>query len=174
VNTTADGVTVRDFVLDDSAATLSVFLDAITVTASADYSPEQVAAWSAPQDRTVKDWGLSRASINTIVAVVDGRIAGFSDVNGDGYIHMMFVAPQVARRGVGGELLAEAERRAKTLGATTLSTNASITARPFFEHHGFDVVTEQYPVIRGVSLINHHMIKLLGDHQASPAAGATG
>ena len=165
VDTTAGDVTVRDFVMDDAAATLSVFLDAITVTASADYSPQQVAAWSAPQDRTVPEWGLSRASTNTIVAIVSGRIAGFSDVDSDGYIHMMFVASEFGRRGVARALLMEVESRARTIGVTALATNASITGRPFFEHYGFAVIAEQYPVSRGVQLTNYRMTK-----QVKPAA----
>ena len=158
---TPGAVTVRDFRADDSAVTLSVFLDAITVTASADYTPEQIAAWSAPHERTVTEWGLSRASTNTIVAIVDGSIAGFSDVDNDGYIHMMFVAPEFGRRGVAHALLTEVESRAKSVGTTALWTNASITARPFFEHHGFAVIAEQYPVSRGVQLTNYRMTKLV-------------
>ena len=147
--------------MDDSAATLAVFLDAITVTASADYSPPQIAAWAAPQDRTVTQWGRARASINTLVAVVDGRIAGFSDVNSYGYIHMMFVAPEFGRRGVAHALFEEVESRARSMGATILSTNASITARAFFERHGFYVVAEQHPTLRGISLINYRMVRSL-------------
>ena len=145
--------------MDDAAATLAVFLDAITVTASADYSPQQVAAWSAPQDRTVPEWGLSRASTRTIVAIVDGRIAGFSDVDIDGYIHMMFVASEFGRRGVARALLWEVESRARSAGATVVWTNASITARPFFERYGFAVIAEQYPVSHGVQLANYRMTK---------------
>jgi len=161
VGATPGAVTVRDFRADDSAVTLSVFLDAITVTASANYSPEQIAAWSAPHDRSVTEWGLSRASTNTIVAIVDGSIAGFSDVDNDGYIHMMFVAPEFGRRGVARALLEEVESRARTLGVTVLSTNASITARPFFERHGFQAVATQHPTLRGVSLINYRMVRSL-------------
>jgi putative acetyltransferase len=161
VGATPGAVTVRDFRAEDSAATLSVFLDAITVTASVDYTPEQIAAWSAPHDRSVTEWGLSRASTNTIVAIVDGSIAGFSDVDNDGYIHMMFVAPEFGRRGVARALLGEVESRARTLGATMLSTNASITARPFFERHGFQAVAIQHPTRRGVSLINYRMVRSL-------------
>lgn len=46
-------------------------------------------------------------------------------------------------------------------GATALSTNASITARPFFERHGFHVMAEQLPVVRGVRMTYHRMVKNL-------------
>jgi len=83
---------VRLYRSSDAAATLAVFLDSVTVTASADYSVEQIAAWSRREQRTVSDWdrGMRRSSY---VAVHDGEIAGFSDVSDEGYIDMMFVSP---------------------------------------------------------------------------------
>jgi GNAT superfamily N-acetyltransferase len=152
---------VRDYVSGDAATTLDIFLDAVTVTASVDYSPEQIAAWAGPQDREIGAWDSARAECGTVVAILDGDIAGFSDVNADGYIHMLFVAPRFGRRGVASALVAAVEQRARRLGATSLSTNASITARPFFEQHGFVVVAEQRPITRGVSMTNYRMLKQL-------------
>lgn len=44
----------------------------------------------------------------------------------------------------------------------SLSADVSITARPFFERRGFEVVTEQHPVTAGVRMTNFHMAKSLG------------
>ena len=154
-------VTVRPYQATDAPATLRAFLDAVTVTASADYSLEQVAAWSAPEERNLEDWHLARTGLGTVVALVEGQVAGFSDVSAEGYIHMMFVSPRYGRRGVGSALVAEVERRAQALTASALSTNASITARPFFEQHGFRVMTEQRPLTRGVRMTNYRMVKHL-------------
>ena len=159
--TRGEPATVRDYVPADAAKTLAVFLGAVTITASVDYSPEQIAAWAAPQDREINAWDSARAERGTFMAVLDGDIAGFSDVNADGYIHMLFVAPRFGRRGVASSLVAAVEQRARRLGATSLSTNASITARPFFEQHGFVVVAEQRPITRGVSMTNYRMLKQL-------------
>jgi putative acetyltransferase len=157
----ATPVAVRAYAAGDGPATVAVFLDAVTITAAAHYSPEQIAAWSAPEERDLDAWDRDRAARGTVVAVLDGHIAGFSDVTAEGYIHMLFVSPRFARRGVAGALLSEDERRARTFGASTLSTNASITARAFFERHGFTVVTEQHPVTRGVRMTNYRMLKRL-------------
>jgi putative acetyltransferase len=154
-------VAVRAYAAGDGPATLAVFLDAVTITAAEHYSPEQIAAWSAPEERDVDAWDRERVPRVTVVAVLDGHIAGFSDVSAEGYIHMMFVSPRFARRGVAGALLSEDERRARALGAGTLTTNAGITARPFFERYGFVVVTEQHPVTRGVRMTNYRMLKRL-------------
>lgn len=49
----------------------------------------------------------------------------------------LFVAPEVWRKGIGGELLAEAERRAVMLGALSLHVIANQRARLFYEAFGY-------------------------------------
>lgn len=147
---------LRDDTPDDAAATLAVFRRAITVTAARDYTPEQVAAW-APEDIDPDAWAARRAAARTRVAVRDGAVVGFTDVDAAGYVDMLFVDPAAARQGVARALLDWAVRTALADGATELTTHASITARPFFEAHGFEVVAEQHPVRRGVTLTNYRM-----------------
>jgi putative acetyltransferase len=45
------------------------------------------------------------------------------------------------------------------LGAGRTFTEASVTARPFFERNGFRVVLEQRASCRGVEIINFEMEK---------------
>lgn len=138
-----------------------MFLAAITVTAAADYSTERIAAWARPDQRNLADWDLAMSRRNSYVAVIEGAIAGFSDVSADGHVEMMFVSPQHARRGVGRKLLGTLEARAIDAGARRMSADVSITARPFFVRHGFLVAAEQHPVAAGVEMTNYRMIKPL-------------
>lgn len=148
---------VRPYAETDAPATLSVFLAAVTETASVHYSAEQIAAWARPDKRDLNVWNSARTSRNTYVATIGAEVAGFSDVGVDGYIDMMFVAPEFGRRGVAGALLAHLHDVAVGAGASELSTNASITARPFFEQHGFAVIAEQHPITLGVEMTNYKM-----------------
>ncbi|TPW76657.1 GNAT family N-acetyltransferase [Schumannella soli] len=143
--------------------TLAVFLAAITCTASADYTPEQIAAWAAPEQRSVIDWDAARRRSDTIVAIVGGSVVGFTDVDDSGYIDMLFVHPDHGGRGVASALLAEVADRARARGAAELSSSVSVTARPFFAARGFEVITEQRPVRHGVELVNYRMHKPLGE-----------
>lgn len=95
------------------------------------------------------------------MATVDGEPAGFSDVDPNGYIDMMFVAPRFLRLGVAKQLLAHVEAHARAKGLTDLTSNVSITARSFFERYGFIVQAEQHPVMVGVQLTNYAMKKNL-------------
>ena len=162
-STTRDGSTidVRPYEHADAAATLALFLAAITETASADYSAEQIQAWADPEGRDLDRWDAAMQARESFVATIDGQVAGFSDIGHDGYVDMMFVAPKFGRRGVARTLLATDEKLARDRGVGGLSADVSITARPFFESQGFVVVAEQRPVRRGVALTNFRMRKLL-------------
>ncbi|WP_188509359.1 GNAT family N-acetyltransferase [Conyzicola nivalis] len=147
---------LRRYVPTDAAATLRCFQRAVRGTASRDYDPEQIESW-APGDVDLDAWGRRRASAETWVAERDGEPVGFTDVDDDGYIDMMFVDPDAARTGVASALLQRIVDLANARGCAELSTNASITARPFFERHGFQIVAEQRVERRGSVLTNYRM-----------------
>lgn len=144
-----------------AAATLEVFIAAITITAAHDYSVEQQSAWAQPENRELVRWNQRMCERQSLVAVQDDEVIGFSDVNADGYIDMMFVSPEHARQGVATALLEAVFEHARTLGAQRLWANVSITARPFFETHGFNVEVEQHPMIGGVRMTNFRMSRAL-------------
>jgi putative acetyltransferase len=155
-------VLIRAYEEKDASATLDVFLRAVTETASADYTPEQVAAWAGPKERDLAGWHRRRASSTTIVAEIDGRVIAFTDVSDTGYIDMMFVSPDVGRRGVATAMLAELRTFAQSRNLPELSTHASITARPFFERNGFIALEERHSTVYGVQLRNYRMSHPLG------------
>jgi len=156
---------LRPFEPTDGPATLAIFRAAIRVTAAADYSPEQIEAW-AGTDVTPEQWSAKRTATDTVVAEIDGRVAGFTDLDDSGHIDMLFVDPEQSRRGVATALLEWALTRARDLGIAEVNTHASLTARPFFEHHGFTVTRRQHPVIRGVEMTNFAMRRAVLRHRA--------
>jgi len=154
-------VQIRPYRDEDANATLAVFHAAVTGTAAADYTDAQIAAWSRPGQRNAADWNRRRTERDSFVAVLSGQeeIVGFTDVDADGYIDMLYTSPRYSRRGVARSLLSAAETHARRLGADHLWANVSITARPFFERHGFSVQAEQHPVLGGVWMTNFRMTK---------------
>jgi putative acetyltransferase len=153
-------ITLRRYESRDAAATLDIFYRAIHVTAASSYSPEQIAVW-APENIDLESWARKQSSRNGVVAEVDGELAGFSDVNAEGYIDMMFVSPEHGRSGVATALMSWILGEALRLGARSLSTNASEAAVGFFEKHGF-IVGEHRRILRdGVILTNYAMSRSL-------------
>lgn len=122
---------LRAYRAADAAGTLEVFTAAIVETAAADYTRMQIEAWARPNTRELAEWNAAMLWRRTFVAEIAGEIIGFSDVNVDGYVDMMFVSPQHQRRGIASKLLDHVEAVARRDGATELSANVSVTARPF-------------------------------------------
>lgn len=147
---------IRRYTDGDAQATLDVFVRAVRQTARADYTAEQVEAW-APDDLDLVAWHQRRQASDTLVAVVADRVAGFSDLDGDGYVDMLFVDPDFARQGVATALISTVLELARQRRIATLTTYASLTARPFFERQGFVVTQERHFVLRGVNQTNFAM-----------------
>ena len=121
---------------EDATATLTVLLKAITETAAADYSPGQITAWARPEQRTFSEWEPAMKARDSYVALLDKQIVGFSDVDPEGHIYMMFVSPPHSRRGVASALLTPLHGHARAHEIRSLSADVSITVRPFSKNTG--------------------------------------
>lgn len=155
------GIQVRDYTEADAAPTLKVFRDAVTVTGAQRYTAEQVVAWAGPPEDNLPSWHAARSVPATIVAVIDDTVIGFSDLDEQGYIDMLFVSPEFGRRGVASRLLDEVESRARTAGLDALTVSASLLLRPLLERRGFVVEKQLAPVVNSVSLVSFAMRKSL-------------
>jgi putative acetyltransferase len=125
-------------VRDGERQTLAtIFTRAVHEIACRDYNAAQLQAW-APGD--VAGFVARHRTYDALVAECDGAVAGFSDLNAHGYIDMLYVSPDFQKRGVARALLDHIEAQARRIGITRLHVRASLTARPVFERHGFQIV----------------------------------
>ncbi len=79
------------------------------------------------------------AARRTAVAEEDGRILGFTTLDGEpprGALGMMFVEPDTIGRGVGRRLFAHTMDEARRLGFTCLTIDADPNAEPFYRAMG--------------------------------------
>ena len=86
----------------------------------------------------------------------DGRIVGFANRDGE-YFDCLYVHKDYQRRGVAKALAERIEGRAAAEGHAKIRTNASLTARPFFEQRGYAVVRRQCVHRAGQVLVNFAM-----------------
>ena len=138
----APGITIRLFTIDDAAATSDLFRASVRTLAAGDYTPSQLRA-CAPDSIDVEKFGERCLSKSTWLAEIDDRIAGFSDLEPDGHIDMLYVHPDFARRGVARVLLQWIEEAARASDLRRLYTEASTTARVVFEKAGFRLIVPQ-------------------------------
>jgi putative acetyltransferase len=153
-------IAIRSYRVSDCQVLADVFKRAVRETAAHDYSLAQVLAW-APDERDMIKFAARLVAKPTFVAEIEGRIAGFTDLDDRGHIDMMFVDPDFQRKGVGSALLDFVIARARDGGMSRLFSDVSITARPLFERSGFTILAAQTVEKNGESFRNYRMEKLL-------------
>jgi putative acetyltransferase len=154
-------LTLRRWRPGDEAALWQLKYRTIHTINRADYSAEQCAAW-APDDLDPQAWQQRVVGMDPFVVELDGELAGFADLQADGYIDHFFCAAERQGCGVGRALMNHIHQQAQAQGLRRLYAQVSLTARPFFEHAGFVVVSEQQLLVRGgVALKNFGMEKQL-------------
>lgn len=151
---------IRAYQNTDCAETQNLFQTAVRNISAADYSPQQIEAWlyGAPD---AASWGQSLSRHHTLVATIKNSIVGFGDIEDTGYIDRLFVHPLFVRRKVATTLVKELELYGRRKGVLQITTHASITAKPFFEHCGYAVVEARQVVRNGIALQNYLMQKTL-------------
>lgn len=149
---------IRPATLNDVDAIRQLFYDTVTSINTADYNAAQIAAWSAGRDNTER-WETRVHEQYFYIAEKEDVMAGFASIDNTGYLDVMFVGKHFQRQGVAKLLLNQIEQTARKLGVDTITSDVSITARPFFERHGFVVVQRQEVEVKGVVLINFKMMK---------------
>lgn len=145
---------IRPYQPEDCAAMAKLFYDTVHTVASRDYTPEQLNAWATGQV-DLKAWNQSFLAHRTVIAEEDGILVGFGDMDETGYLDRLYVHRDYQGCGIATAICDALEEPV----SGPITTHASITARPFFESRGYQVVTPQQVERHGVSLTNFVMVK---------------
>ena len=153
-------ITLRPYRPDDSPALLALFRDTVRRVNTRDYSSEQIRAWASEEIDT-SQWTARFEGRFVVVAEEAHQPVGFTDLEPSGHIDRFFVSADHQRRGIGATLLAAVIAESRRLELPRLHTEASLTARPFFESQGFTTLASQVVVCRGVEFVNFRMERRL-------------
>ncbi|WP_265108851.1 GNAT family N-acetyltransferase [Halosolutus halophilus] len=143
---------VRDAKPVDAEAVRIVHYASIIGLGPEAYGQRQVEAWASGCKTADYTAAIEGDVLDYVVADRDGVVVGFGSLKWealDDYeidvgaeVTAVYVLPRVAREGIGTEIYAELERRAREQGVSVLGLSASLPAVPFYEAHGYDRVTE--------------------------------
>jgi putative acetyltransferase len=153
--------TLRQATLADLPELKQLYRDTIATVCTGEYNAEQLAVWASSSEKT-RRWVDLINNQFVLVAQKDGMITGFSSLLDNNYLDFMYVHKDYQRQGIAALLLTTLEATAKQAGTTTLTSDISKTARPFFEKNGYIVIAEQVNVRQGLEIINYKMKKNLG------------
>ena len=149
-------VTLRPYRPGDCPALAALFYETVHTVNAAHYTPAQLDAWAPACGPDLAAWDKSFRAHRTLVAELDGRLAGFGDIDpAAGYLDRLYVHKDLQGRGVATALCNALEEAA----AGPVVTHASVTARPFFARRGYRVLRAQQVERRGVTLANYVMEK---------------
>lgn len=147
---------LRTYTPADCAALIELFRNTVHTSNARDYTDRQLAAW-APAVVDAADWNRSFLRHHTLVAEARGCIAGFGDIDEDGYLDRLYVHRAQQRRGI-ATLLCDALEK---LSARRITVHASITAMPFFAGRGYQKIRWQEVERNGIFLSNCIMEKTI-------------
>lgn len=155
----SDAVKIRQAKTGDLPEIVALFENTIFTVCAKDYSPEQQTAWAAGAQNTGR-WQKKLETQYFLVARAEETIVGFASLE-DNYIDFLFVHKDFQGRGIAKQLFEALLQKAIETNVEILTSNVSLTARPFFEKMGFVVIQKQDNPTRGVNLTNFRMEKNL-------------
>lgn len=146
---------LRSYKNSDCKELINLFYSTVHTVNAKDYTREQLDVW-APKNIDLRKWDYSFRKHKTVVAIEDNKIVGFGDIDRSGYLDRLFVDKNYQNQGIATALCEELEASVE---GKRITTHASITAKPFFEHRGYHLIKEQKVLRNGIELINFVMGK---------------
>lgn len=161
---------LRPYRADDAPALADIYRRSVRALGPRDYSPRQVEAWAAlAPDPEALHARLSDGRTALVAVGDDDRPVGFGDLERDGHIDLLYVAPEAAGTGLGRTLVGALEAAAREAGVERLHLEASAGARRLLERMGFRVLHRRALVIGDVPIHNFAMEKRLDDARPEDA-----
>ena len=150
-------VELRKYHPDDCEVVWELFYNTIHSVNSEDYTDSQLDAW-ASKEIDLYTWNerLQRNDY-AVVAELNDVIVGIGTADDAGYFDLLYVHKDYQRIGIATLISDNIENYLWSKGAQVISTDASITAKPFFEKRGYVVQMEQSVKCRGQYLTNFKM-----------------
>jgi putative acetyltransferase len=143
-------ILIRTYRPEDTQAIASIYYNTIHRINIQHYTKEQVDEWAPASSLETEGWAKKFARTKPIVAVVENEIVGFAEFESNGHIDCFFCHHDWIGKGVGTALMKEILQRAKNDRIHHIFSEVSITARQFFENHGFRVIAGHTTVRNGI------------------------
>ena len=147
---------LRGYCPEDCRELAELFYHTVHRTNSRDYTAEQCSAW-ASGTVDLERWNASFLQHLTLVAQLDGKLAGFADMDAAGFLDRLYVRWDCQRRGVATALC---DALGEAVAAPQFTTHASITAKGFFEKRGYCAIRCQQVQRGSQCLTNFVMVKV--------------
>ena len=150
---------IRAALQSDAVELKKLFQNTVLAINRRDYSQAEVEDWASCGDDLSNIEDMIKTHYFIVAINQQSEIVGFSSITPQGYLHSMFVHKDFQGEGIATMLLNEIEQYAITNGIIRITSEVSLTARPFFEKKGYIVEEEQKRKANKLSLTNFWMAK---------------
>ena len=152
--------TIVDYEESMLAGMMQLFYETVHVICARDYNEKQLERW-APQQPDVISWKQRLNNNYCKVAFVNQVLVGFAELTDEWHVDTLYVHKDYQRQGIANALFNELMQLAYSHNQQLVTTEASITAKPFFESHGFSVTRIKTKLYNGKEFVNYEMQKQL-------------
>ena len=150
---------IRAALQSDAVELKNLFQNTVLAINRRDYPQAEVEDWASCGDDLSNIENMIKTHYFIVAVNQQSEIVGFSSITSQGYLHSMFVHKDFQGEGIATMLLNEIEQYAITNGIMRITSEVSLTARPFFEKKGYIVEEEQKRKANQLSLTNFWMAK---------------
>lgn len=150
---------IRVALQSDAVELKNLFQNTVLAINRRDYTQAEVEDWASCGDDLSNIEDMIKTHYFIVAVNQQSEIVGFSSITPQGYLHSMFVHKNFQGEGIATMLLNEIEQYAITNGIIRITSEVSLTARPFFEKKGYIVEEEQKRKANQLSLTNFWMAK---------------
>ncbi|MDX6190721.1 GNAT family N-acetyltransferase [Flavobacterium sp. Fl-318] len=150
----------RKATLPDLKEMQELFVATIKSVCQKEYNEQQIEVWTSGVNNTER-WIEVIEKQFVLLALIENKIVGYGTLKNANYIDFFYTHKDFQRQGIANNLLTRLELEAKKRSSKTITSDISITAKPFFEKKGFIVKAKQKNIRSGVELINYKMEKNL-------------
>lgn len=154
------GMTFKNATISDLKEMQELYIETIKHVCKNDYNSAQIDVWISGVKNTER-WVVVINTQFVLLAIIEDQIVGFGTLKDGNYIDFFYIHKEFQRQGIADRLLTELQLEAKKQHSKVITSDVSITARPFFEKKGFIVKAEQRNIRFGIELINYKMEKNL-------------
>ncbi|HEY6255048.1 MAG TPA: GNAT family N-acetyltransferase [Xanthobacteraceae bacterium] len=158
---------LRPYLPADAPLLAEIFRASIEELTADDYGDAQREVWAAAADDEAAFAERLKQGL-TLIATLGGSTVGFVSLKGADEIDLLYVHPAVAGQGIGAMLCDAVEKLAAARGTQRLVTDASDSARGFFERRGYVAQQRNTVSLGGEWLANTTMEKQLAPKASKP------
>lgn len=152
---------LRTYLPSDATALSDLYVRSVLHYGPRAYTPEQLSAWAALSSAEKIACRCEDGRLVLVAVDEAGRHLGFGDLEPDGHLDFLYVAPEAEGLHVGSAIYAALEEHARKLETPRIHVEASQLAKPFFLRRGFVVLGRNDLNLGDVAIHNFRMEKLI-------------